>query len=65
LKEIVSQRVRRDDRLAQMTPDQQGDIALQFLRMDVGEELDLPAFEQWLNRRQKQLDLFNLPKNQI
>jgi hypothetical protein len=58
VEEIVAQRVKRDSRFALMTLGQQENLALQFLRTDLREELVLPTFDQWYGDKKSQLDLF-------
>ena len=45
IKRIVKERVRRE--YPKMLPEHQGEIALQYLRRDLRDELVLPPFDEW------------------
>jgi hypothetical protein len=45
IKRIVKERVRRD--YPKMIPQHQEEIALQYLRRDLRDELVLPSFDEW------------------
>jgi hypothetical protein len=57
IKDVMTQRVRTDDRFSKMALLHQEALALQFLRKDTNDELAVPSFDQW--RQQKhQMTLF-------
>lgn len=54
---VMRDRVRREPRFAQMSADQQREIAAQMLRREVRDSLPLPTFDQW-NQSTEQMNLF-------
>lgn len=57
IKEVILQRGRMDERFSRMSTVHQEALALQFLRKDVQEEIELLSFDQWRHERH-QMSLF-------
>jgi ATP-dependent Lon protease len=57
IKDIISKRLRTDDRFNKMAVQHQESLAMQFLRKDTRDELQFPSLEQWCEATQ-QLKLF-------
>lgn len=58
VKQLISQRVIRDERFRHIAPDHQEVIALQLLRKDLASEIGLPTFEEWSEQTGQQLTMF-------
>jgi hypothetical protein len=58
VKQIIKRQIVCDDRFGAMVPKQQRNIAIQFLKRDLREELPLPSIEEW-RRSTDQLGLFS------
>ncbi|HEY4049501.1 MAG TPA: hypothetical protein VGM27_21775, partial [Acidobacteriaceae bacterium] len=56
--EVASQRRRTDQVFARVTPDQREKLALQLLRKELREELQLPSLEEWIQSK-NQIELFS------
>ncbi len=54
---VARDRVRKEPRFAQMSSDQQREIAEQMLRSEIRDSLSLSSFEQW-NQSTEQMNLF-------
>jgi hypothetical protein len=57
INEVATQRRRTDDVFARVTPDQREKLALQLLRKELREELQLPSLEEWAQSK-SQIELF-------
>lgn len=57
IRQVISDRVRHDERFAHLPPRQQVPVAEQFLRQEIRETLVLPAFDEWCESTE-QLRLF-------
>ena len=58
INEVAAQRRRTDDVFARVTPDQREKLALQLLRKELREELQLPSLEEWIQSK-SQIELFS------
>jgi hypothetical protein len=57
ISEVAAQRRRTDEQFARVLPQHREDLALQILRKELREELQLPSFEEWIQSN-SQIDLF-------
>jgi Replication initiator protein A len=57
INEVAVQRRRTDEVFARVTPDQREKLALQLLRKELREELQLPSLEEWVQSK-SQIELF-------
>jgi hypothetical protein len=58
ISEVVALRRRTDEQFARVMPQHREDLALQILRKELRDELQLPSFEQWIQST-RQIDLFS------
>ena len=57
INDVAAQRRRTDEVFARVTPDQREKLALQLLRKELREELQLPSLEEWIQSK-SQIELF-------
>jgi hypothetical protein len=57
INEVATQRRRTDQVFARVSPDQREKLALQLLRKELREELQLPSLEEWIQSK-SQIELF-------
>jgi hypothetical protein len=55
---VAAQRRKTDQVFARVTPDQREKLALQLLRKELREELQLPSLEEWIQSK-SQIELFS------
>jgi hypothetical protein len=58
INEVAAQRRKTDQVFARVTPDQREKLALQLLRKELREELQLPSLEEWIQSK-SQIELFS------
>jgi hypothetical protein len=59
LKEIITDRVRKDQRFAHLAPEHKREVAEQLLRREIRDSLAVPGFEEWCDSSE-QMSLFTV-----
>ena len=57
VQEVVSQRIKKDLVFIRVDDEQRKRLAMQFIRKEIREEMDIPTFDEWLGKH-SQFSLF-------